>query len=52
MEDCDSLEIEDCYVVVKDYTKEALDELDVFEGQVVCVIDDSDEGRLDHRSHY
>ena len=42
----DSVELENCYVVVKDYAKQAVDELDVFEGQVVCVIDDSDEGKL------
>lgn len=42
--DNDSLDLEECYVVVKDYSKGAIDELDLFEGQVVCVIDDSDKG--------
>ena len=31
-------------MVSQDYTKLALDELDVYEGQVVCIIDDSDRG--------
>ena len=43
--DTDSLDIEECYVVVRDYAKRAIDELDMFEGQVVCVIDDSDKGK-------
>ena len=43
--DSDSMDIEDCYVVVKDYQKIATDELDMTEGQVVCVIDDSDSGK-------
>lgn len=44
--DTDSLDIEECYVVIKDYSKGAIDELDLFEGQVVCVIDDSDKGNI------
>lgn len=43
-DDMDSLDIEECYVVVKDYAKQGIDELDMFEGQVVCVIDDTDKG--------
>lgn len=42
----DGLDIGDCYVVLRDYTKQAVDELDMFEGQVVCVIDDSDKGKV------
>ena len=42
--DTASLDIEECYEVIKDYVKQAVDELDMFEGQVVCVIDDSDKG--------
>ena len=42
--DSDSLDIEECYVVVKDYNKQDVDELDMFEGQVIYVIDDSDKG--------
>lgn len=42
----DSLDLEECYVVVQDYTKQDVDELDMFEGQVVYVIDDSDRGKL------
>ena len=43
-DDMDSLDIEECYVAVKDYTKQDIDELDMFEGQVVCVIDSTDKG--------
>lgn len=43
-DDMDSLDIEECYVAVRDYTKQDIDELDMFEGQVVCVIDDTDKG--------
>lgn len=44
----DSLDLEDqdCYVVIQDYSKQDVDELDMFEGQVVYVIDDSDKGKL------
>ena len=38
--------MEECYVVTRDYTKLSLDELDVYEGQVVCIIDDSDRGKF------
>jgi hypothetical protein len=41
----DSLDFEECYVVVKDYAKQDVDELDVYVGQVVRVIDDTDPGR-------
>ena len=40
----DCMEVEDCYLVIKDYTKQDVDELDLFEGQAVCVIDDTDLG--------
>ena len=36
--------MEECYVVTRDYSNMALDELDVYEGQMVCVIDDTDRG--------
>lgn len=42
---CDSLDIDECYVVVRDYVKSSVDELDLFEGQIVCVIDSSDSGK-------
>ena len=38
------LELERCFVAIGNYTAEAIDELDLFEGQVVCVVDDSDKG--------
>ena len=31
--DNDSLEMEECYVVIKEYTKGSIDELDLFEGR-------------------
>ena len=40
-------ESEDCheqYIVTVDYSKSTVDELDVIQGQLVCVIDDSEEG--------
>lgn len=45
-EDGSSVDLEECYVVTEDYSKTTMDELDMFEGQVVCVIDDSDRGEL------
>jgi len=42
--DNESMDLEDCYTVVKDFTKSAIDELDLKVGQMVCVIDDSDSG--------
>lgn len=42
--DIDSIDMEECYVVTRDYSKLSMDELDVYEGQVVCIIDDSDRG--------
>ena len=43
-DDLDSIDMEECYVVTRDYTKLSMDELDVYEGQMVCIIDDSDRG--------
>ena len=37
-----------CYVAAVSYTKQAQDELSVHEGQVVCVVDDSDKSKLKH----
>ena len=45
-DDLDSIDLEECYVVTRDYTKLSLDELDVYEGQMVCIIDDSDRGNF------
>ena len=44
-DDLDSIDMEECYVVKRDYTRLSMDELDVYEGQMVCIIDDSDRGR-------
>ncbi len=38
--------LDDCCVATEDYTAASVDELDLYEGQVVCVIDDSDTGKL------
>ena len=42
--DDDDLDLEDCYVATRDYVKLSMDELDVYEGQMVCAIDDTDKG--------
>ena len=34
-------ELEDCYVVASDYSKKEIDEIDVFEGEIACIIDNS-----------
>ncbi len=36
--------LEDCCVAIEDYAAKAFDELDLYEGQVVCVIDGTEEG--------
>ena len=41
----DSMDIEDSYIVIKNYTKSSADELDLAVGQLACVIDDSDPGK-------
>lgn len=48
--DTASLDLEESYVVTKDYAKLDVDELDLFEGQVVCIIDDSDIGEYTEAS--
>lgn len=40
------IDLDGCYVATEDYLKQGVDELDLFEGQIVCVIDDSDNGEL------
>lgn len=35
---------EECYVATQGYARQAPDELDVDEGQLVCVIDDTHRG--------
>ena len=35
---------EECYIATQDYSRQAPDELDIYEGQLVCVIDDTQEG--------
>ena len=42
-EDVD-ITLDDCYIAVADYAAASVDEVDLYEGQVVCVIDDSDAG--------
>ncbi len=42
--DDDSIDLEDCYVAISNYSKASLDELDLRVGQMVCVIDNSDPG--------
>lgn len=44
MLDNESLDIEETFTVIRDYSKSSVDELDLNEGQLVCVIDASDEG--------
>lgn len=34
-----------CYEVIADYIKQSVNELTVYEGEVVCVIDNSDESK-------
>ncbi len=36
--------LDDCCVAIEDYAAKAFDELDLYEGQVVCAIDASDPG--------
>ncbi len=38
------MDLEGCYMATEDYLKQDVDELDLYEGQIVCVIDDSDDG--------
>ncbi len=38
-------EEENSYIAIKEYIKADIDELNLHEDQVVCVIDDSDNGR-------
>ncbi len=38
--------LDDCCVATEDYTAAFVDELDLYEGQVVCVIDNSVAGKL------
>ncbi len=40
----EEMDLDYCYVATQNYTKQDMDELDLYEGQVVCVIDDSDNG--------
>lgn len=47
--DNDSIDLEDCYVAISNYSKSSLDELDLRVGQMVCVIDNSDPG--EHVAH-
>ena len=41
-----SEELEDCYVVASDYFKKEIDEIDVFEGEIACIIDNSQTGNI------
>jgi len=41
------MDLDGCFVATADYTRQSVDELDLIEGQVVCVIDDSDDGESD-----
>ena len=34
-----------CYIAISDYSSQAQDELSVSQGQIVCVVDDSDESK-------
>lgn len=45
-DDAETLDVvlDDCCVAIVDYAAASVDELDLYEGQVVCVIDDSDLG--------
>ena len=36
--------MEECYIATQDYSRQAPDELDIYEGQLVCVIDDTQQG--------
>ena len=49
-DDLGSIDMEECYVVTRDYTRLSMDELDVYEGQMVCIIDDSDRGKQNYQS--
>ncbi len=40
------MDLEGCYMATEDYLKQDVDELDLYEGQIVCVIDDSDDGEI------
>lgn len=40
----EEMDLDGCYVATEDYLKQDMDEIDLYEGQVVCVIDDSDNG--------
>ena len=39
-------ELEDCYAVASDYSKKEIDEIDVFEGEIACIIDKSRTGNI------
>ena len=41
----DSLLDSNCYIAISDYSSQAQDELSVRQGQMVCVVDDSDESK-------
>lgn len=41
----EDLDIEDCYGIAANYTKKYLDELTVYEGQIACIIDNTNEGK-------
>lgn len=42
----DSVDIEETYTVIADYTRTSVDELDVTVGHLAYIIDDSDEGNI------
>lgn len=39
-----SEDFRDCYIVTRDYIKENLDEVDALEGEIACVIDNTQTG--------
>ena len=44
LDNIEELAIEDCYIATQDYSRQAPDELDVYEEQLVCVIDNTQHG--------
>ena len=44
--DTDDIQLDsNCYTAISDYSSQAQDELSVSQGQIVCVVDDSDESK-------
>ena len=47
LDNMEEFAMEECYIATQDYSRQAPDELDIYEGQLVCVIDDTQQGEYD-----